>query len=131
MNITLTLLDEWKKAKNIPSDNQAALRLGLGRAAISRWRNENTEAEDGTIARLAKELDRDPDPYILAIATKRATTPELKAVLAKLAKAIGHVALGAMLFCLPHIAKANCVEVHTYNSTQFNITQDALYIHDQ
>ena len=121
MNITLTLLDDWKREKNIPSDNQAAIRLGLGRAAISRWRNTGTEAEDATIVKIAKELHRDPDPYILAIATKRAATPELKAVLTKLAKAIGHLALVTLLFCLPHIAEAKSVQIHNVENAQFDI----------
>ena len=119
MNITLKLLDDWKAANNIESDNQAALRLGLGRQAISRWRNEDREAEDATVVRLAKDLHRDADPYLIAIAQKRASTPELKSALARLAKAIGHISLATLISvsALPHSTSEN-ESTEKYTSSQ-------------
>lgn len=80
MSATIRLLERWKTALRITSDNAAALELGIGRAAISRWRSDDTNAEPALIARMANDLKADPAPWILAAEAEK-QKPESRKVL--------------------------------------------------
>jgi hypothetical protein len=82
---TITLLDAWKRAKGITSDNQAAIALGVGRAAVSSWRGAIKQASPPLAARMARELGLDELKILAAIEGERAIDAETRRTWTRLA----------------------------------------------
>jgi hypothetical protein len=80
MSATTELLDAWKATRGVISDNAAAGLLGVGRAAISRWRNTPGQAEAHLIARMARECGQEPGGWLARVEAERAKSdPDRKA----------------------------------------------------
>ena len=94
MTATLKLLEKWKAAMDITSDNAAAIELGLGRQAVSRWRTEGRNAEAATVARMARDIKQDPAAWIFAVESEKAQKDAASArELIALARRFGYAAL--------------------------------------
>jgi len=115
MSITTELLDRWKAAKNIESDNQAAIKLGLGRATVSRWRHdEQTEASAETVKRMAEELQEDPTAYVLMAEAKKQKYADSRKALEALAKKFFPFA--ATLLLAAFAREGNCKQLQSYTN---------------
>lgn len=53
------LLDRWKKARNVVTDMAAAEKLGVTRAAVSKWRNGLSRPTAAVIEKMARECGED------------------------------------------------------------------------
>jgi transcriptional regulator with XRE-family HTH domain len=93
---TIELLDAWKAAQGITSDNQAALALGVVRQAISKWRNGQAHPAPPFAARMAKDLGRDELATLAAIEADRAIDGDTKRTWSRLARKRLGVALLAL-----------------------------------
>lgn len=69
---TIKLLDAWKTKKGMPSDNQAAIALGISRTAVSKWRKGEQHASAAFAAQMAKDLGLDELSVLAAIEADRA-----------------------------------------------------------
>ena len=98
MTTTNRLLDAWKLELGITSDNQAAIRLGVNRSAVSSWRSGVRHASPALAARMAHDLKWDGLRTLAAIEAERAVDSETKKAWLKLAGKALSVALLAMLF---------------------------------
>jgi transcriptional regulator with XRE-family HTH domain len=78
MNMTLSILDEWKSKKRISTDLEAAKQLGVTRAAISNWRQMLSEANVASIAKMAQDIGLDPIKEALKMESIRAKEPSVK-----------------------------------------------------
>jgi hypothetical protein len=110
MSATTKLLDKWKKANSIASDNAAAIRLKIGRAAVSRWRNELGQAEVHLIAQMAQECGEDSAVWMALVESERARSAEDRKVWAALARRLGAAAAVFLMLssvALPSTAKAS------------------------
>lgn len=74
INSTLKLLDSYKKVCSLPSDNQAALKLGISRATVSAWRHGRNHAEPESVEAMAKAVGVDPDEWVLRVQADREST---------------------------------------------------------
>jgi hypothetical protein len=97
MSVTNDLLDRWKKAKGIESDNQAALKLHLTRATVSAWRVSEKEATAATIIAMATDLGEDPTGYVLMAEAHKQKYAESSRALESLAKKFFPYAAAALL----------------------------------
>ncbi|KRC33947.1 MULTISPECIES: DUF3693 domain-containing protein [unclassified Lysobacter] len=97
MSATTRLLDAWKKAKNIDSDNAAAITLGLTRSAVSEWRLNGVQGRAGVIARMAKDLSEDEAAWLALIESERARTDADRKAWAAVARRLGAVAAALVL----------------------------------
>lgn len=71
MSATLFLLDKYKAACSLPSDNQAALKLGISRSTISAWRKGRNEAEPENVELMAKACGLDVEEWVLRVQAER------------------------------------------------------------
>lgn len=83
---TNVLLDRWKAAQGIQSDNQAAIRLGITRATVSSWRHEKSHAEAVIAAKMVKALEVDLLAVLASIEADRARNEETRRVWARFGK---------------------------------------------
>ena len=97
MTTTNRLLDAWKLELGITSDNQAAIRLGVNRSAVSSWRSGVRHASPALAARMAHDLKWDGLRTLAAIEAERAVDSETKKAWLKLAGKALSVALLAIL----------------------------------
>lgn len=77
---TTRLLDRWKAARGITSDNAAAQALGISRQAVSRYRKGAAQADVEIAARMAEDLGLDTLGTLAAIQADRETRPGAAAV---------------------------------------------------
>jgi len=84
---TLLLLDKWKTQKGIESDNQAAIKLGVSRSALSRWRHGAGHADVPLAAKMADELHMDTLSILAAIEAERCVNRESQKIWARYGKA--------------------------------------------
>ena len=87
MNRTIELLDAYKQAQGITSDNQAAIALGVTRSAVSGWRNGHNHPEPDTVDTMCKAAGREPARWVPLIEAERARSPAAKATWLRLAGA--------------------------------------------
>jgi len=66
------LLDKYKKAKNLNSDNACAESLGLHRASVSEWRRGKSWPSEAHIVELATAANEDAGLWLVSINAERA-----------------------------------------------------------
>lgn len=116
MTATRILLDRWKAAKSIPSDNAAALELGITRQAVSRWRQTPTQAEPNLVARMAHDLGDDAGKWLALVESERARSDADRKVWAALARQLGAAATLAAVALLPFPGNATSRVSSTENA---------------
>ena len=85
MNYTTTLLDKYKNACSLASDNACAESLGVGRAAVSKWRNGYGHPEVDIIERMCRAIDEPFGHWAHLIESQRARNPAAKRAWLRLA----------------------------------------------
>ena len=93
MSATINLLDKYKKVCSLASDNAAAERLHVGRAAVSKWRNGNGHPDAGSVERMCQATGENLAHWLPLIEAERARTPEARKVWLRLAQAAAVIAL--------------------------------------
>jgi len=86
MTASINLLDKYKKACSIASDNACAQSLGVGRAAVSKWRNGTGHPEADLVERMCKAANESVAHWLPLIEAERARTPEARKVWLRLAQ---------------------------------------------
>jgi len=66
------LLDQVKAARAIPSDYKLAMYLGVSQGTVQNWRHQRSLPDQRATAKIAAELQIDPDVLILEIEAQRA-----------------------------------------------------------
>ncbi|MDG2518414.1 hypothetical protein [Lysobacter soli] len=112
MTSTIKLLDQWKAAKGITSDNAAALALEVSRQAASRWRNGLAQAEPHTIARMAREIGQDAGAWMALVEAERAKSAEDRKAWIALARQLGAAAAIACFAVMPLLSQAASSAMH-------------------
>ncbi|MEH6416216.1 DUF3693 domain-containing protein [Pseudomonas sp. CGJS7] len=110
MSATLKLLEKYRAAGSIPSDNAAAIALGIHRATVSGWRKQGKQAEPHVIAAMAKAIGQEPGGWLALIESERARSSEDKKVWAALARQLGAAAAVVLMLssvALPSTANAS------------------------
>ena len=93
------LLDKWMKTCSIPTQTEAARRLGkAGSATISNWRSGYAKPDDESIALICEQCGEDPAKWIGQLRLDFETSPRLKPVWLRLAQGSAAVALAACLY---------------------------------
>lgn len=85
MNSTIILLDKYRASCSLKSDNACAVSLGIGRAAVSKWRNGTGHPEADSIERMCKATGEPIAKWLPLIEAERARTPEAKKVWLRMA----------------------------------------------
>lgn len=98
MTIATELLDRWKKAQGIESDNAAAIKLRVTRSAISSWRQIGKKPEAATVKRMAEDLGEDPTGYVLMIESEKQKSADSKRAMVELARKFGPFAACILLY---------------------------------
>ena len=107
MNATLRLLDLWKAAKGIASDNAAAQALGIARQTVSNWHSRGSQAEPSLIARMATDIGQDAGAWLATVESERARTEADREAWRTLAHRLGTAAtLAAVALLLREHAPA-------------------------
>lgn len=107
MSATIRLLDKFKETRSLPSDNAAAIALGIHRATVSGWRQRGTQAEPHVIAHMAKAVAEDAGGWLALVESERARTDADRKAWAAVAKQLGAAAVLAIVALLPGFAKAS------------------------
>jgi len=104
MKTTIDFLNDVKKKHNLPSDYALAGKLGLSRAAISKFRVGKDCLGDETACKIAALLDLDPGYVMACIAAERAKKPSVKAAWKHTAEVLyGIAAVVAVVALLPTV----------------------------
>lgn len=109
MKTTAEYLDAIKARHHLPSDYAVAKMLGITRAAVSRYRNNEGTFDDPVSIRAAELLDLDPEEVILSGYVARAKDDRVRAALARLARRAGYagsVAYASIAALSPDVAHA-------------------------
>jgi transcriptional regulator with XRE-family HTH domain len=86
MSATLELLDRFKAVKALPSDNAAALELGITRQTINNWRKRASQGEPRVIERMCNAVGVEPGPWLIRMLEERSPHPEDRKVWRRMAK---------------------------------------------
>lgn len=97
MKTTCDFLDAVKARHSLPSDYALAAKLGVTRAAISKFRIRKDPMGDSTAIQVAKLLELDPAVIIAAVHCERAKKPDEKAVWAAMLEKLGGLAALVLL----------------------------------
>lgn len=96
-----TLLDGVKSRHSIPSDYKLAAYLGVVPGAVKHWRHGRSLPDARVAARIASELELDPDVLVAELEAQRAQTEETRQlwqrIAARLQAGAVHSALLAVL----------------------------------
>lgn len=92
MSATLELLERYKAAHGITSDNAAALSLGLKRQTVSGWRKLGKQAEAHVIARMARALGEDALRWLALVESERAHSEADRKTWVEVARRFGAIA---------------------------------------
>lgn len=107
MSATITRLDKFKETRSLPSDNAAALALGIHRATVSGWRKRGTQAEPHVIAQLAAAIGEEPGAWLALVESQRARSDADRKAWAAVARRLGAAAAVAVVALFPlHEASA-------------------------
>lgn len=98
---TVRLLDAWKAKKQLPSDNQAALALGLTRATVSGWRHGKSHASAAPAAQMANDLGLNELAVLAAIEADRTFNGDDRRVWQKHGRAAFMSLFLGLTVCLP------------------------------
>lgn len=98
MQNTVTLLDKYKAARGLASDNACAASLGITRAAVSRWRNGGGHPEAEHVEAMCRACGESLARWLPLIESERARTPEAKKVWLRLAQAAAAIIAAFLAF---------------------------------
>ena len=112
MNSTIQLLDKYKAACAIPSDNACAISLGVTRAAVSKWRNGQAHPDADSVEKMCAKTGQPLRQWLPLIEAERARTPEARKVWLRLAQAAAAVAL-MVSFGRPDVQAAPAASAHS------------------
>ncbi|MHA6203486.1 helix-turn-helix domain-containing protein [Dyella soli] len=93
MTATLTLLDKYKVASSITSDNACAVSLGVSRQAVSKWRNGENHPDADIIEIMCTATGESLAHWLPLIEADRARSPAVRKVWLRLAQAAAVIAL--------------------------------------
>lgn len=93
MSASINLLDKYKKACSLASDNACAGSLGVGRAAVSKWRNGTGHPEADLVERMCDVAGEPLAKWLPLIEAERARTPSARKVWLRLAQVAAGFAL--------------------------------------
>jgi transcriptional regulator with XRE-family HTH domain len=96
MNATIKLLDKYKAACSIPSDNACAERLKVSRQAVSKWRNEQAHPDADSVEKMCDSIHEPLRAWLPLIEAERARSPAVKQVWLRLAQASAALAVIAI-----------------------------------
>lgn len=97
MNATIELLDRFKKARGLTSDNAAAGELGVGRAAVSKWRRGDGHPDADSIEAMCAASGEAVARWLPLIEADRARSPAARKVWLRLAQMAAAVTLAVGL----------------------------------
>ncbi|NII11357.1 hypothetical protein [Oleiagrimonas sp. C23AA] len=92
MTATTELLDQYRQAKGLKSDNAAALSLGVKRQTINNWRMRGSQGEPHLIERMCEALEIDPAPWLLRALREQSHNAN-KLVWERLTQRLGYAAV--------------------------------------
>lgn len=98
MSATIDLLDQYIKARSLTSDNAAAKSLGIGRAAVSKWRNGLGHPDADNVATMCNATGQAIAHWLPLIEAERARNPEARKVWLRLAQLAAMVTLAVGLY---------------------------------
>ncbi|AHX16275.1 hypothetical protein CH75_09200 [Dyella jiangningensis] len=98
MTATIDLLDQYIKARSLTSDNAAAKSLGIGRAAVSKWRNGLGHPDADNVATMCAATGQAIAHWLPLIEAERARNPEARKVWLRLAQLAAAVTLAVGLY---------------------------------
>ena len=98
MSASINLLDKYKKACSIASDNACASSLGVGRAAVSKWRNGTGHPEADLVERMCEATGEPLARWLPLIEAERARSPSARKAWLRLAQvaAVLTLAIGSL-----------------------------------
>jgi hypothetical protein len=114
MSATIDLLDQYIKARSLTSDNAAAKSLGIGRAAVSKWRNGLGHPDADNVATMCNATGQAIAHWLPLIEAERARNPEARKVWLRLAQLAAMVALAVGIY--PAHAEAIATHADVSNS---------------
>lgn len=85
MSSTVELLDHYKKAKGITSDNAAAIALNTGRATTSNWRRGHNHPSAAMVQKMCEATGESVAKWLPLIEAERAATAADRKVWLRLA----------------------------------------------
>lgn len=106
MNASIRLLDKYKAAGTLASDNACAGALGVGRAAVSKWRNGSGHPEADLIERMCEATGEPLARWLPLIESERARSPGARRAWLRLAQAAAAVVLSVGVAQVPAHAAA-------------------------
>lgn len=109
MSATTELLDRYKAARGIESDNAAGIALGLKRQTISGWRNQGKQAEPAVLWQMAEAIGEDGGRWLAQVEAERARTKADREAWSILAKRLGAVAALFVAAALPYQVNASAL----------------------
>jgi len=98
VNSSVKLLDKYKQACAIASDNACAVKLGVTRAAVSRWRNEQNHPEADIVEAMCEATGEPVARWLPLIEAERARTPSARKAWLRLAQVAATITLVAGVF---------------------------------
>ena len=93
MPATIALLDKYKEACSLASDNACAASLGLTRSAVSLWRQGKGHPDADSVERMCTATGESLAHWLPLIEADRARSPAARKVWLRLAQAAAAVAL--------------------------------------
>ncbi|WP_063670909.1 DUF3693 domain-containing protein [Dyella thiooxydans] len=104
MSHTIDLLDKYKKACAITSDNACAASLGVSRQAVSKWRHGENHPDADSVEAMCVATGEPVARWLHLIEAERARTPAARKVWLRLAQAAAIVTLAVGLSPRPAAA---------------------------
>jgi len=92
MSVSIKLLDKYKAARSLPSDNACATSLGVGRAAVSKWRNGTGHPEADLVEKMCEATGERLAHWLPMIEAERARSPGARKAWLRLAQLAAGVA---------------------------------------
>ncbi len=93
MSTTIKLLDNYKKACSITSDNACALSLEVTRSTVSGWRLGKSHPDASSVERMCSTIGEPLGKWLPLIEAERARTPADKRVWLRLAQAAAAIVI--------------------------------------
>jgi transcriptional regulator with XRE-family HTH domain len=97
MEATIKLLDKYREARSLASDNACAQSLGVGRAAVSKWRNGGGHPDAESVEAMCKAINEPLRYWLPLIEAERARTPAARKVWLRLAQAAAAFAAAVLM----------------------------------
>jgi transcriptional regulator with XRE-family HTH domain len=93
MNAAINLLDKYKKACSIASDNACAGSLGVSRQAVSKWRNGENHPDADVVEKMCEATGEPLARWLPLIEAERARSPGARRAWLRLAQVAATIAL--------------------------------------